>query len=438
MSTAAPRADQMTLFLFLAPVGYQTGAWRDPASRAELLYGLELPASIARRAEAAKLHAVFLADFVFFGPTGKNPASAGGYEPLTTMAAIAAVTQKIGLVCTASTTFMEPYYLARYFSQLDWLSGGRAGWNIVTSRDGSQNFTKDLPDRDTRYEIAHEYMDVVSRIWNAWEPDAVICDRVQGIWADNAKIHPVDYKSDNFRVTEPLCHPRSPQGRPLFVQAGGSDAGRDFAAQWAEAIYAVQASMADAQSFYNDVKARGSRLGRDPETIRVLPGLMPIIGDTEADARRLYDELYDYMDIEVGLKQLSKALHDVDLSGLDPDQPIPLERLVDPDVAIAQDAASRYIGYYRLATEEKYTLRQMVRHTLQARGHGVVVGTAEQIADHMETWYLNHAGDGFALLPPTSSVGLDKIFDQLIPTLQDRGLFHKEYAHQLLRDNIGS
>lgn len=428
---------QMSLMLFMSPVGYQTAAWRHPQSRVEDLYGLGLPAEIARRAEAAKLHALFFADWLSFEDTGRNP-DLTGYEPFTTIGALAALTQHIGLIGTAATTFIEPYHLARYFSQLDWLSNGRVGWNIVTGTTGHENFNVALPPREERYARAYEYLDVVTGLWDAWCDDAVLNDRARGIWADRARIRPLAHSGSQYRVDGPLLVPRSPQGWPVLVQAGASDAGKDFAAKYAEVVFTVTPTLALAQTFYSDLKSRLPAEGRDESMLRIHPGLMPIVGDNEADARRIHDELIDLVDEREGLARLSRGLEGADLTGLGWNDRIPPERLVPPVVADrTRDASTRYAYYHHLAVDERYTVRMLLREVLKAAGHSVVIGSAEQVADHMQHWFEHRAADGFAILPPTVPVGVERFLDEVVPILQSRGLFRTEYVDGSLRDNLG-
>lgn len=428
---------QMSLLLFLAPVGYQTSAWRHHQSRSEDLYGLDLPADIARRAEAAKLHALFLADWLSFEETGRNP-DLNGYEPFTTIAALSAVTSKIGLIGTAATTFFPPYLLARQLAQIDFLSKGRAGWNIVTGTTGQENFNVELPPRDERYARAYDYMNVMTGLWDGWSDDAVLNDRASGVWADRARIRAVNHTSEHLKVEGPIMLPRAPQGWPVLAQAGASDAGRAFAAKYAEVVFTVTPQLGIAQQFYSDLKAKVREAGRPASALRVHPGLMPIVGNDEADAQRIQNALIDYVDEETGFNRLRKGLEGADLSGLDWDDVIPADRLKDPQKAVAeQEATTRYPYYHHLITEKKYTLRQMLREIMRAAGHNVVAGSAEQIADHMQHWFENGAADGFALLPPTCGEALDRILTEVVPILQSRGLFRTDYAEGTLRDNLG-
>ncbi len=427
---------KMNLFLFHNPVGRNTSSWRREGSRIEEAYGLPLAAYSAQRAEAAKLDAIFLADILTFGSTGKNP-DLTAYEPFTLMGALAAVTTRIGIIATASTTFIEPYHLARYFSQLDWLSAGRAGWNIVTSSAGDENFQAALPARSERYARAEEHLRIVTALWDAWDDDAVINDRERGIWADNSKIHPVNIRSEHFRVEGPLLVPRSPQGWPVLAQAGQSDEGIAFAAKYAEAVFTAQNDIELARTYYTRLKSQTAQAGRDPNKLKILPGLVPIIGKTRADAEALSDELADLLLEEDGISELSRVLADADLSGLELGEPIPRERLVPPDQLPAGVGSSRYINFYKLAIEEKLTLRELSRERTKTSGHGGLAGTAEDVADRMQHWFETGAADGFTLSPPFMPEGLDAICDELVPLLQDRGLFRTEYEGETLRDTLG-
>lgn len=428
---------QMSLLVFMAPVGYQTAGWRDPQSRVEDLYGLALPQAIARRVEAAKIHALFLADWLSFEDTGKNPDQTG-YEPFTTLGALAASTSQLGLIGTAATTFIQPYHLARYFSQLDWLSNGRIGWNIVTGTTGHENFNVDLPPRNERYARAHEYMDVVTGLWDAWCDDAVKNDRSRGVWADRSRIAALNHQGEQYKVEGPLLVPRSPQGWPVLVQAGASDSGKDFAAQYAELVFTATPTLPSAQAFYSDLKTRTIAAKRPASAVRVHPGLMPIVGDNEADAKRIHDELMDLVDEEQGFARVSNALLGADLSGLEWHDTIPAHRLLAPEVADkTPDASTRYVIYYEMAVNRGYSVRQLLREIMKAAGHSVAIGSAEQVADHMQHWFEQGAADGFAILPPTVPVGLDRFLDEVVPILQARGLFRTEYVDGTLRDNLG-
>ena len=432
---SASPSRQMNINLFMSPCGYQTGAWRLPGSRSDELLTLGFMSDIARQAERAKIDAVFVADALqVLEPAGRYP-NPNELEPLTTLSALAATTQKIGLIGTASTSFTEPYNLARYFASLDHLSQGRAGWNIVTSFQGGENFTLGLPDHEERYRRAFEYMDVVTALWDSWQDDAIVNDKVQGHWAMTERIHKVNFKGDYYRVEGPLNIARSPQGWPVLVQAGSSDSGMNFAATYAEVVFTAQRTLTEARSFSADLKQRLAQKGRAPDKVKVLPGLMPIIGNTETEAAELAERIWDLVDVDVGLHALEPLIEGVALEELDLDEPIPSHHLRLPEHA--EGNRSRYELFYNLATRDRYTLRQLVKVRAMGLGHLVVIGTAEQVADEMYAWFSQGACDGFNLQTPYLPGGLDAITEELIPVLQRRGLFRTEYEGSTLRDHLG-
>lgn len=425
----------MNLILMLAPAGFYPGAWRMPDSRSDEILTLRFSADIAKQAERAKMDALFLADAV----TVRSAASGPGYptmrelEPFTTLGALAAVTEQIGLIATASTSFTEPYNLARYFASLDHLSGGRAGWNVVTSTRGGENFSHRFADHEERYARAFEYMRVVTALWDSWQNDAIVNDRAAGVWVRPDRMHAINFNGTYYQVEGPLNVARAPQGRPVLVQAGASATGVDFASTYAEAIFTAQDELPAAQNFYATVKSSAERKGRDPNEIKVLPGLMPIIGNTETEARQLADELAELAGIDVGLSALKVSLDNIKLDDLDLDQPIPPERLPNPENV--QGGRSAYNFYYNLATEQHYTLRQLIK--VPVPGHSILTGTAEQVADQMEIWFTERGCDGFNLQATHLMGGLDSITDQLIPILQERKLFRTNYEGKTLRDHFG-
>lgn len=428
--------EQMHLFLFFSPIGRNRSSWRRPGSGVENLYGLDGAKHSVQRAEAAKMDAVFFADALYYGDAGRNP-EIGGYEPLTTMAALSAVTDRVGLVATISTTFSEPYNVARMLTQLDHLSGGRVGWNVVTSYDGAQNFTVGLPDKQERYRRAEDYLRACIAVWDAWEDDAVIIDRDNGVWADPAKIHQPNYRGPYYQIRDALSVPRSPQGRPVIAQAGQSEEGMRFAARNAEVVFTAQVEKLPAQSFRSKLAELSTEAGRG--RIPILPGLVPIIGDTQEHAERILAELGDLVQTDIALAALSGLLLGADLTGLDPDRPVPPDRLLDPSVAATHPSpvASRYPGLYRIVVDEKPTLRELLRTRASSSGHQVVVGTAQAVADRMEDWFRSGACDGFTLTPSYLPEGLDRICDDLVPELQRRDLFRREYPGTTLRDTLG-
>ncbi|POM25802.1 Nitrilotriacetate monooxygenase component A [Actinomadura rubteroloni] len=422
----------MHLNAFLMPAGHHDAAWRHPSSGADRATDVAYYQDLARTAERGRLDSVFFADGVAIRPA---PAAnvAGGLEPLTLLAALAVVTSRVGLIATASTTFYEPYTLARAFASLDHISGGRAGWNIVTSGTEAEarNFNRDTHlDHAVRYQRAAEFVDVANALWESWEPDAIVFDRDAGVYADPSKIHDVGHTGEHFRVRGPLNVPRSPQGRPLLVQAGSSEDGRAFAARHAEAIFTAQQTLADGQAFYRDVKARAARHGRDP---RILPGICPVLGSTEEEAHRLSESLTELQVLDYGLEQLSGMLN-VDLSGYPLDGPL-------PDVLPSEDEIngnkSRFTLVARLARREKLTIRQIIARLGGGRGHRVFAGTPEQVADELEEWHRLGAADGFNIMPPVLPTGLEDFVDHVVPLLQKRGLFRHEYESTTLRGHYG-
>ncbi|ODU04536.1 MAG: hypothetical protein ABS81_09740 [Pseudonocardia sp. SCN 72-86] len=426
----------MHLALFFSPMGRSVWAWRRPTSRVEDLWGLELPSRTAQQAEAAKFDAVFMADN-FQVPDVSLPHMVG-YEPLTLTAALAARTEKIGFIATASTTFVPPHTVARTFSGLDHLSGGRVAWNVVTSADGEEHFGVELPPTEERYRRAHEYVEVVKSLWDCWADDAVVADKERGVWADPDRVRRADFHGEYFDVQGPLTTNRSPQGHPVLAQAGQSAAGVDFASAHAEVVFTVQPELDGAKTFYESIKAQAAARGRSSDELKVLPGIVPIVGHDEEHARRIAAELDGLVELEHGRKGLTEGLLGADLRGLSFDEPIPLDRLTPPDELTGGSIyASRYINLYRTVEAQRTTLREMIVARARSVGHGSLVGTAEQVADRMEEWFTDGACDGFVLSPPYMPEGLDLVCSELVPELQRRGLFRKDYEGDTLRDHLG-
>jgi FMN-dependent oxidoreductase (nitrilotriacetate monooxygenase family) len=427
---------QMVLNLFLATPGSHTGAWRSKNSRAGEITKFSLFRDIALEAERAKFHALFLADLLSAGHNfGKQPLS-NQLEPLTMSAALAVVTQQIGLVSTASTSFTEPYNLARYFASIDHISSGRAAWNIVTSFTGGENFSVDLAPHEERYRAADEYVDLVTRLWDSWNDDAIIDDRENGYWADPRLIRRINFEGEYFKVAGPLNLPRPPQGWPVLVQAGSSSTGIDFAARRAEIVFTAQQEMGDAQKFYRSLKSLAVAAGRSASDVHVLPGIMPIIGSTESEARKIANDLSEMLDFNLDRRHLNYHLgDDVELGDLNLDEPIPASRLKPPEQF--EGNRSRYSMLFELAVNRKYTLRELMKTQAAGGAHLLVIGTAEQVADEMELWFNSGACDGFNVKAPYLMEGLLAITQQVIPILMDRGLFRKEYCGSTLRENLG-
>ncbi|WOH83393.1 LLM class flavin-dependent oxidoreductase [Bradyrhizobium sp. BEA-2-5] len=424
---------QLSLNLFIYPGGHHEAAWRYKGSAADRILDVSYYQELAQRAEAHKFDAVFFAD----GPVlSDNVRYAQRFrlEPITWLAAIAVATKRIGLIATASTTYTEPYNLARLFASLDHLSRGRAGWNIVTtsSPQAAQNFgLSEHPPHHERYERAREYIDVITRLWDSWEDDAVVNDPASGIFADMGKIHPIDHVGKHFRVRGPLNISRTPQGRPVYVQAGSSDDGRAFAARYAEAIFTAHQTLASAQEFYADIKRQARAFDRSPDQVRILPGISPFIASTQAEADLLQDEFNELIQPEYSLTQLRQMIG-LDLSGFDLDGPFPRHLI---DTGSARGVASRFKLIVDIIDREKPTIRQLVQRLAGARGHWVIAGPPEKIADNIQTWFENGAADGFNVMPPWLPGGFDLFAEQVVPILRKRGLFRDEYSGTTLRDH---
>ena len=430
-------ARQLHLNLFIHGRGHHEAAWRHPLSSKLPLTDVRYFTDLARTAEKGCFDSVFLADTL---AAGDDIASAprSWLEPVTTLAALAGVTSRIGLIATCSTTYTEPFNLARQFASLDHMSNGRVGWNIVTTwlATASGNFGGAGPlSHAERYERAEEYMSVVKALWDSWDDDAVVDDRASGIYARKGSIRPIDHVGRYYQVTGPLNVPRCPQGRPVFVQAGSSETGRAFAARHAEAVFTAQMEKATAIDFYRDLKRLAVGEGRSPDQILILPGLSPVIGGTEAEASRIARELNALSDPEVGRKRLSGRFGGHDFSHLPLDKPLSPEDFPDP--ALVEAARSRTEVIVGLVRREKPTLRQLLGYLAGARGHYVTAGTPEQIADLIADWFADGAADGFNLMPPVLPAMLEVFVDEVVPLLRRCGVFRSEYTAETLRGHYG-
>ncbi|MFD0689291.1 LLM class flavin-dependent oxidoreductase [Actinomadura fibrosa] len=427
---------RLHLNAFLMAPGHHDAAWRHPSSRPDRATDVAYFQELARTAERGRLDSIFFADgLAVWHRVGSNVS--GGLEPLTLLSAIAVATERIGLIATASTTFNEPFTLARLFASLDHISGGRAGWNIVTSGNTAEahNFNLDehVP-HAVRYERAAEFVEVAAKLWDSWADDAVLLDVAGGRYADPDRVRPIDHAGTHFKVRGPLNVQRPPQGRPLLVQAGSSEDGREFAARHAEAVFTAQQTLADGQTFYKDVKTRAERLGRDPGGVKILPGICPILGSTEEEARRLERELTDLQVLDYGLAQLSSMLN-TDLADVPLDAPVP-EHLLPAEDDVNGNK-SRFTLVSELARRDRLTVREIIARLGGGRGHRVVTGTPEQVADQMEEWFREGAADGFNVMPPVLPTGLEDFVDHVVPVLQRRGLFRTEYTGRTLREHYG-
>lgn len=432
MSADTPRRFHLNAFLMNA--GHHDAAWRHPRTQPERITDISYFQELARTAERGRLDSLFLADGVALWGNARYNA-VGGFEPLTLLSALAVATEHIGLIATVSTTFNEPFHVARKFASLDHISGGRAGWNIVTSGNVAEarNFGREEHlEHALRYERAAEFLDVTKQLWDSWRDNAPVVDRERGVYSEEGAVAPIDHRGTHFRVDGPLNVQRSPQGHPLLVQAGSSEDGKEFAARYAEAVFTAQQTLADGQTFYKDLKSRLAKYGRRPDQLKILPGICPVIGATEAEARALEDELTGLQVPEYGRQQLSGMLG-TDLSGLPLDGPLP-ELPEERDI---NGNKSRFTLVADLARREQLTIRQLIARLGGGRGHRVFAGTPEQIANQLEEWFTQGAADGFNIMPPYLPGGLDDFVDQVIPLLQDRGLFRTEYSGRTLREHYG-
>jgi FMN-dependent oxidoreductase (nitrilotriacetate monooxygenase family) len=416
-------------------LGYHPDGWRFPGlpTTADLPFYRDM----ADTAQRGLFDLIFIPDRLAVRAYEAPPGAAGrsssvtDLEPLTVLAALAPLTSHIGLAATMSTTFCEPFHIARFFASLDHISQGRAAWNVVTSTldDEARNFGRDrMPSKAERYSRASEAVDVVLRLWDSWDADAFTRDKASGRYFDPGKMRRLNCDTTHFRVRGPLNVPRAPQGRPVIVQAGASPAGRELAARTADVVYAVQNRLAGAQAYYRSLKDRMAAFGRHPDELLVLPGILPVVGDTRAEARSRYQAMQERIDPAVGLAHLSVMLGD--LSGYDLDGPVP---------AMAEEttAPSRRKLLLDTARRRNLTIRQLYQSTAIANGHLEAVGTAAQIADLMEEWLAEGAADGFNVMSALAPASLQEFVRHVVPELQRRGIFRTSYEGRTLRENLG-
>jgi FMN-dependent oxidoreductase (nitrilotriacetate monooxygenase family) len=426
---------KLHLNAFLMSTGHHEASWRLPESNPFANTDVGHYRELARIAERGTFDSIFFADSpVLFSDVGRRPA--GSLEPTVLLTAIAAATSRIGLIATASTTYNDPFNLARRFASVDHVSGGRAGWNVVTTAgpDAAKNFNlADQPAHAERYDRAAEFLEVAFKLWDSWEDDAAIADKTAGVWGDNAKVEPIDHVGRHFQVRGPLNLPRSPQGYPLIVQAGSSEDGKGLAARYAEAVFTAQQTLADAQEFYSDLKARTAALGRDPSGLKILPGIVPVIGSTEAEALALERELDELIKPEYARVQLARTLR-VAPEDLPLDQQLPADL---PDEDEIEGAKSRYTLIVTLARREQLTVRELIGRLGGGRGHRTFSGTPDQVADAIQDWFEHGAADGFNIMPAVLPSGLVTFVDHVVPLLRKRGLFRTEYEGTTLRDHYG-
>ncbi len=428
---------RMHLNLFIHSRGHHEASWRHPKSSPKALTDISYFIEAAKTAERGLFDSIFLADTLVVNDDVAQAARTW-LEPISTLGALAMATEKIGLIATASTTYMEPFNLARQFASLDHVSAGRIGWNIVTtwSVPAARNFgDNNQVSHADRYIRAEEYVNVTKALWDSWSDDAVIDNRASGLYARAEGIRPIDHMGDYYQVAGPLNVPRCPQGRPVLVQAGSSEVGREFAARHAEAVFTAHLEMGPAVDFYKDLKSRAKAQGRDPDGVVILPGFSPIIAGTEAEAKKIAQELDELADVEVGRKRLTGRFGGCDFSHLPLDRPLTTDDFPDP--ATVQAARSRTEVIVGMVAREKPTLRQLLARLAGARGHFIFAGTPEQVADELEAWFKSGAADGFNLMPPIIPWMLEVFVEEVVPLLQQRGLFREEYKGTMLRDHYG-
>jgi FMN-dependent oxidoreductase (nitrilotriacetate monooxygenase family) len=437
---AAPRKLRFGAF-FSIPGCHPTG-WRHPDAIPESDLGFKYLASMARTAERGKLDAMFFQDSVAvvgsnvsYGnpPFNVRNGRQAHIEPMSAIAAIAAITSRIGLISTCTTTYNEPYNVARRFLTIDHISGGRVGWNLVTSQaeDEAVNFGFDRhAAHDERYDRAEEFYDVVRGLWDSWEDDAFLRDKASGVWFDQTKIHILNHSGKHFRVRGPLNVSRSPQGRPVVAQAGSSGIGMNLAARAADMVFTAQVTIPEAQAFSKQMRERAAGFGRDPEHVRIFPGVMPIVGRSEQEARDKFEELRELVDDATGLRGVARLCGGLDISSLDPDGPLP-ENLPPSNAARARQEMIIAMG------RRGMTIRQIGRVLGMSQAHRVLYGTPKTMADDMQEWLEAGACDGFNLLFAHYPKPLEEFVDLVVPELQRRGIFRTEYEGATLRENLG-
>jgi len=434
------RKMRLASFLFI-PSGH-LGAWRMPDAIPEVDMELKHYIRLAQLSEQAKMDALFFQDIVAV-PRSNDLAKGDTYgsisiratclEPLTLLPALAMVTERIGLAATATATYNEPYNIARKFATLDHISNGRAGWNLVTSQNENeaQNFNRDQHvDHALRYERAGEFFDVVAGLWDSWDEGAILRDKESGVYFDTARLHMLNHKGKHFQVRGPLNVDRMPQGYPVIFQAGSSEPGRDLAARTADVVFTAQTNIEDGRAFRDDIRSRAARYGRDPDTIKILPGLKPIVGRSESEARDIRDQMLSLIPEDQAIAQLMQISGGLDLRQYPADGPL-------PDLPPTNSAKARQELIMKKAKQDNLTLAAVARHFAESSGHLSMVGTASQVADEMEAWFTAGACDGFVATYSYFPRPVEDFTQLVIPELQRRGLFRTEYEGQTLRENLG-
>lgn len=428
---------QMHLCAFIMGTGHHIASWRHPDVPLQNGTDFKYWSNLAQISERAKLDAIFLYDGAAVSNVDMETMSrsdrATFFDPMTLLAALAVVTDKIGLVSTSSTTYDQPYYVARRYLSLDHLSGGRAAWNMVTGVNPKEalNFRTEPMAHAARYARAREFAETVLGLWDSWSDDAFVMDKQSGRFFDPAGVRDLNHAGAHFSCAGPLCVARSPQGRPVMVQAGGSEPGRELAAETADMVYSVQSDFEAGCAFYADLKGRMGKFGRHPDELKIMPGIYTIVGRTAQEAEDKYGTLRDLVDERAAMALLAVTLGNSDLSHLDPDGPVPAD--------LTTEAGTTHLKtMVHIAQTRKLTLRQLALDVAAGGyGHWAVRGTASQIADQMQERFEGRAADGFNLMPATLPGGLDDFCTLVVPELQRRGLFRTEYSGTSLRDHLG-
>ncbi|MCM3715841.1 LLM class flavin-dependent oxidoreductase [Halalkalibacter oceani] len=424
---------------FIWGVGHHGAAWRHPDTDLKGFTDFNFYKQIAEKAEAAKFDMIFFADRLAISDRYENRFDATltfippvRLEPVSLLGALGAVTEKIGLAATASTSYNEPFTLARKFASLDHLTEGRIAWNIVTSTNDGEALNHNREqhfEHSERYARAKEFLEVVTSLWDSWEDDAIVLDQETPLFADPKKVHYLDHEGEWFQVRGPLNIPRPPQGHPIKIQAGSSPTGRDFAAASADVIFTAQPTLEKAQDFYQDIQQRLIKAGRPQGSLKIMPGVMPIIGSTPQEAKEKADYLEQLVDPIAGLALLSDSMNH-DLSQYPLDGPL-------PPLTEIRGNQSRFKLVQALAEKEQLTLRDLGKRFGGTRSHRLLIGTPEEIAVNLQTWFLSEAADGFNIMPPYLPGGFTEFTDEVVPILQDLGLFRQDYHGSTLRDHLG-
>lgn len=442
MSNARQRKDrmgqarkQMSIGMNILGLGGHSAAWRSGETPASALLGVDYFTEIARISERGTLDAIFLAD----GPALAGDvagAPAGRLEPTLLLAAVALATSRIGVIATASSTYNDPYNLARRLASLDHISGGRAAWNVVTTAGdlAARNFgLAGAPLHGDRYGRAAEFIEVANKLWDSWEDGAIVDDPQAGVFADSGKVHPIEHEGEHFSVHGPLNLPRSPQGRPVLVQAGSSEGGKALGSRYADAIFTTQTTLPDARDFYAEMKWRAAAWGRDPQQLLIMPGISTVIGSTEAEARARCDRLDAWLGEQGLAGQVAQRLG-IPFAELDLDAELPWDR-IGKSTGLQGASHGFFEAQINLARRERLTVRQLGRRIRS--GHRLLVGTPEQLADSMEAWFRGGAADGFNIMPDVFPSGARDFVDEVVPLLRRRGIFRHEYSGSTLREHLG-